>query len=126
MELSTLINPPATKQGFSILSVIRSYIWPRSHSSPSTRSDADPNHFSQAIQEAFTKLDTEITGAPVRLLASELAKSDNKDKNFIPDLSKHHLGQAVIMPAISGLSEFLPTNRVMCLLTLNLQAAAQF
>jgi len=108
MELSTLINPPNTKQSSSILSIIRSYVWPRTPSPPSTRSDADPNYFSQTIQEAFTKLDTEITGAPVRLLASELAKSDNKDKNFIPDLSKHPLGQAVIMPAISGLSEFLP------------------
>jgi len=103
MELSTLINPPNTKQGSSILSTIRSNIWPRTPS-PSTPSDADPNLFSRAIQDAFTKLDTEITGAPVRLLASELAKSDNKDKNFIPDLSKHPLGQAAIMPALSGLS----------------------
>ena len=108
MELSTLINAPNTKPNSSILSTIKSYIWPSVLPSPPTRSDANPNHFSQAIQEAFTKLDTEITGAPVRLLASELAKSDNKDKNFVPDLSKHYLGQAAIMPALSGSSEFLP------------------
>jgi len=100
-----MINPPDTKQS-SIFSTIKSYIWPTSFPLSPTRSDANPNHFSQAIQEAFTRLDTEITGAPVRLLAEELAKSDNKDKNFIPDLSKHPLGQAAIMPAISGSSEF--------------------
>lgn len=111
MELSTLINTPNTKRSSSILSTIRSYIWPRTRSSSSVPLDADPDHFSQAIQDAFTKLDTEITGAPVRLLASELAKSDNKDKNFIPDLSKHHLGQAAIMPALSGLSGFLGGSR---------------
>lgn len=107
MELSTLINPPNTGQS-SILSTIKSYIWPTAPSPSSARSDANPNHFSQVIQEAFTKLDTEITGAPVRLLASELAKSDNKDESFVPDLTKHPLGQAAIMPAISGSSEFLP------------------
>ena len=107
MELNTLINPPATKQSFSILSTIKSYIWPAATSSPSGLSDANPSHFSQTIQEAFTKLDTEITGAAVRLLASEVAKSDNKDKNFTPDLSQHPLGQAAIMPALSGWLEFL-------------------
>ena len=101
MELSTLINPPNTKQS-SILSTIKSYIWPTAGSSRTTPSDANPDHFSQAIQEAFTKLDTDITGSPVRLLASEIAKSNNKDKDFTPDLSKHPLGQAVMMPAISG------------------------
>lgn len=101
-----MINPPDTKTS-SILSRIGSYIWPTIFPPPPTRSDANPNHFSQAIQEAFTRLDTEITGAPVRLLASELAKSDNKDKSFVPDLSKHPLGQAAIMPALSGSSEFL-------------------
>jgi len=109
MELSTLINPPNAKQSSSILSTIKSYIWPASSLTPS---DANPSHFSQAIQGAFTNLDTEITGAPVRLLASELAKSDNKDKSFIPDLRKHPLGQAAIMPALSGSSGSLPTNRV--------------
>ena len=106
MELNALISPPNTKQS-SILSIIKSYIWPTTLSPSPARSDANPNHFSRAIQEAFTKLDTEITGASVRLLASELAKSDNKDKNFIPDLSKHPLGQAAIMPALSGSSEYL-------------------
>jgi len=101
MELNTLINPPNAKQG-SIFSTIKSHIWPTTGFSPPTPSDANPDHFSLAIQEAFTKLDTEITGSPVRLLASEVVKSDNKDKNFTPDLSKHPLGQAVIMPALSG------------------------
>lgn len=103
MELSTLINAPNAKLSSSILSAIKSSIWPITPSSP-ILSDANPNHFSQAIQEAFIKLDTDITGAPVRLLASELVKSGNKDKNFIPDLSKH-VGQAVIMPALSGSSK---------------------
>ena len=102
MELSTLINPPTAKQSSSILSTIRSYIWPTAVLSPPRLSDANPSHFSQKIQEAFSNLDTEITGAAVRLLASEVAKSDNKDKNFIPDLAKHPLGQAAIMPALSG------------------------
>jgi hypothetical protein len=102
MELSTLINPPTTKQSSSILSVLKSYATPAAVFSPSKLSDANPIHFSQRIQEAFVKLDTEITGAAVRLLASEVAKSDNKDKDFIPDLTKHLLGQAAIMPALSG------------------------
>ena len=106
MELSTLINPPNTKQS-SIFSTAKSYIWPTAPPPSSTRSDANPIHFSQVLQEAFTKLDTEITGAPVRILAAELATSDNKDKDFTPDLSKHPLGQAAIMPAISGSSASL-------------------
>jgi len=106
-----MIGPPDTKQS-SILSTIKSYVWPTTLPPSPTRSDANPLHFSQVIQEAFTRLDTEITGAPVRLLASELAKSDNKDKNFIPDLSKHPLGQAAIMPALSGSSEFLSRRAV--------------
>ena len=116
-ELSTLINASNTQQS-SILSTVKSHIWPTA-ASPSVLSDANPNHFSQAIQAAFTKLDTEITGAPVRLLAVELAKSDNKDKNFIPDLSKHPLGQAAIMPALSGSSELLFGSRVRRLFMLN-------
>ena len=111
MELSTLIDPPNTKKSTSILSAIKSYIWPITRSSSSAPSDANPSHFSQAIQEAFTKLDTEITGAPVRLLAEELAKSDNKDKGFIPDLSKHPLGQVAIMPPLSGSSDLLDESR---------------
>lgn len=102
MELSTLINPPTTKQSSSILSTISSYFWPTAVSLSPKLSDANPSHFSQKIQEAFMKLDTEITGAAVRLLASEIAKSDNKDKDFIPDLTKHPLGQAAILPALSG------------------------
>lgn len=101
VELSTLVNPP-TKQSPSILSTIKSYVWPWTAISPPVLSDANPNHFSQRIQEAFTNLDAEITGAAVRLLASEIAKSDNKDKDFVPDLSKHPLGQTAILPAISG------------------------
>jgi len=120
MELSTLINPPNTKQNSSVLSTIKSYVWPRTLPPSSTLSDTNPDHFSQAIREAFIKLDTEITGAPVRLLASELAKSDNKDKSFVPDLSKHPLGQAAIMPALSGSSEFLPMGRVTWLFISNL------
>ena len=116
IELSTLIDPPNAKKSSSILSNIKSYIWPTTGFLSSAPSDANPSHFSQAIQEAFTKLDTEITGAPVRLLAEELAKSDNKDKSFIPDLSKHPFGQAAIMPAISGSSESSPTSRVIRLL----------
>ena len=106
MELSALINPPNARQN-SIFSTAKSYIWPTALPPGPTRSDANPVHFSQVIQEAFMKLDTEITGAPVRILAAELAKSDNKDKDFTPDLSKHPLGQAAIMPAISGSSIFL-------------------
>ena len=100
VELSTLISPPAIKQSTSVLFTLKSYIWPTAVPSPSTMSDANPSHVSQRIQEAFTNLDTEITSAAERLL--ELAKLDNKDKDFVPDLSKHPLGQAAIQPALSG------------------------
>ena len=106
MELNTLINPPNTKQSL-IFSTAESYIWPTVPPLSSTRSDANPVHFSQVLQEAFTKLDTKIIGAPARILAAELAKPDNKDKDPTPDPTKHPLGQAAMMPSMSGLSASL-------------------
>jgi len=63
--------------------------------------DADPARVSNAIQEAFTELDTELINAPLHILASNIDDEALK-KNTIPDLSKHPLALTTMRQAISG------------------------
>lgn len=104
-ELSSLIQEPQMilgKPGF--LQNLKSKLW--STVRASSPLDADPNYFSLAIQSAFTRLDSELTNAPLRLLASELEKAGldpaKIDKSNIPDLSEHPMALQTIQPALSG------------------------
>jgi pyruvate dehydrogenase phosphatase len=70
--------------------------------------DADPHRVSLAIQDAFTKLDTELIQAPIRILANSLDEESYKMKK-IPDLSKHPLALTSMLPAVSGTVSFFIT-----------------
>jgi hypothetical protein len=73
-----------------------------SHSLP--RTDAPEigqvEQVSQAIQRAFHNLDFEIVNGPLRVLAANVSKLDKTD---VPDLSQHPMGQASMLPALSGM-----------------------
>ena len=70
-------------------------------SSTTSPPDADANRVSSVIQGAFTKLDAELTNAPIRVLAANMDEESRK-KNIIPDLSHHPLGLTSMLPAIMG------------------------
>jgi pyruvate dehydrogenase phosphatase len=96
LELSNLIasyNPAGYFDRF------KSALWlkPTTSAPP----DADTNRVSAAIQGAFTKLDTELLNAPLRVLASNIDDGSRK-KNIVPDLSKHPLALSTMLPAITG------------------------
>ena len=63
--------------------------------------DADPHRVSLAIQDAFTKLDTELIQAPIRILANNLDE-ESRNMKKVPDLSKHPLALTSMLPALSG------------------------
>lgn len=54
---------------------------------------------SRAIQRAFYNVDFEIVNGPLRVLASNVGKLDKSD---VPDLSQHPMGEASMLPALSG------------------------
>ncbi|KAF8272125.1 phosphatase 2C-like domain-containing protein [Lactarius quietus] len=54
---------------------------------------------SRAIQRAFHNLDFEIVHGPLRVLAANVGKLD---KSNLPDLSQHPMGEASMLPALSG------------------------
>lgn len=99
LELSSLIPKQKTSAQSSYL---RS-MW--STSSPTTPavSDSNPSVVSEAIQNAFKKLDNELINAPLRVLANNMDGQSFKDKK-IPDLSQHPMALQTMLPAISGSS----------------------
>ncbi|KAF8640046.1 hypothetical protein AX17_001288 [Amanita inopinata Kibby_2008] len=98
LELSQLVaKPDSVKSGY--LDRVKSLIWsPPSSSSPIIPS---PQRVSLAIQDAFTKLDTELLNAPLHLLANNIDQESQKNK-VVPDLSQHPLALSYMLPAISG------------------------
>jgi pyruvate dehydrogenase phosphatase len=109
LELSLLSNPSSeVDSSSSVLKSAKNLLWSpkRSTPSPSTPSqqgpvDADPERVSHAIAEAFTRLDHELTNAPLRILANNLDEESKKNKT-VPDLSQHPLALTSMLPAISG------------------------
>lgn len=101
MELATLINEPnAELPKRSLSQDLKSLLWP-TKTSPTIPFDADPKYTSLAIERAFTRLDSEIVDAPLRLLAEEMSRDGAKEKT-IPDLSQHPMAMASMLPAMSG------------------------
>lgn len=91
----------STKSSLSMLDILKYTFF----SSSLPRSDA-PQHgqvekVSRAIQRAFYNLDSEIVNGPLRVLAANVGKLDKLD---IPDLSQHPMGEASMLPALSGMS----------------------
>ncbi|KAH8988517.1 phosphatase 2C-like domain-containing protein [Lactarius akahatsu] len=83
----------------SILDILK---YPFSYSSL-PRSDAPQigqvEKVSRAIQRAFYNVDFEIVNGPLRVLAANVGKLDKTD---VPDLSQHPMGEASMLPALSG------------------------
>jgi pyruvate dehydrogenase phosphatase len=110
LELSSLSSPSsAVGSSSSVLKSAKNLLWgsksstssppsPPSHQGPA---DADPERVSSAIAEAFTRLDHELTNAPLRILANSLDEESKKNKT-VPDLSQHPLALASMLPALSG------------------------
>ena len=101
LELAQLVagsQPPPPAKGF--LARLASYV----RSSPPVQApkDANPTLVSQAIQDAFVKLDAELLQAPLRILANNIDKEGWANKT-VPDLSKHPLALSSMLPAVSGI-----------------------
>ncbi len=112
LELGLFQNDHSSTKSSSILNILK---YPFSSSNPIPRSDAPQDgqveKVSQAIQRAFYNVDFEIVNGPLRVLAANVAKLDKTD---VPDLSQHPMGEASMLPALSGvLCVYFraPTNR---------------
>jgi len=101
LELSSFTREGGVSSKMSsILDVLKS---PFSSSSPSRMDAPQEGHIervSQAIQRAFDNVDFEIVNGPLRVLAANVGKLD---KENIPDLSQHPMGEASMLPALSGM-----------------------
>jgi pyruvate dehydrogenase phosphatase len=104
LELSELIKDPSKVMPDSgAFKKWKSLLWPTSSEKPYY---TDPKYVSLAVQNAFTKLDSELINAPLHILASSLDQEMIK-KRIIPDLSKHPMALTTMHPAVSG-GVFLP------------------
>jgi pyruvate dehydrogenase phosphatase len=101
----------STKSSSSLLDILKYPFF----SSSLRRTDAPQigqvEKVSRAIQRAFYNLDSEIVNGPLRVLAANIGKLDKMD---VPDLSQHPMGEASMLPALSGscaLMAFLDPSR---------------
>jgi len=105
LEISRLSNPTDETKGTpGALASVSRLIMGGTHkpiSSTRTTKNTDPKYVSNAIVEAFERLDTELINAPLRILANSLDEESKKDKT-IPDLSHHPLALTSMHPAVSG------------------------
>jgi pyruvate dehydrogenase phosphatase len=89
----------STKSSSSLLDILKYPFF----SSSLRRTDAPQigqvEKVSRAIQRAFYNLDSEIVNGPLRVLAANIGKLDKMD---VPDLSQHPMGEASMLPALSG------------------------
>lgn len=100
LELSALTAESNSRPRLG-LSGLQSLLWSTPPQSITCPLDADPHRVSLAIQDAFTKLDTELIETPIRILANSLDEESRKMKK-VPDLSKHPLALTSMLPAVSG------------------------
>jgi pyruvate dehydrogenase phosphatase len=101
LELSALTVDSNSRPQVGLAGRLQSLLWSTPPSSLPSPLEADPQRVSLAIQDAFTKLDTELIRTPIRILANSLDEESWKLKK-IPDLSKHPLALTSMLPAISG------------------------
>jgi pyruvate dehydrogenase phosphatase len=101
LELSALIAESNSRLQLGLAGRLQSLLWSKTPQSIPCPLDADPHRVSLAIQDAFTKLDTELIQTPIRILANSLDEESRKMKK-IPDLSKHPLALTSMVPAVSG------------------------
>ncbi|KAG6880153.1 hypothetical protein C0992_004605 [Termitomyces sp. T32_za158] len=101
LELSNLVTDPNAQPNPSILQRVYSLMGSSPVQKAQAVLDANPLRVSRAIENAFTKLDTELISAPIQVLANSLDDEARKNK-VIPDLSQHPLAMTAMLPAISG------------------------
>ena len=101
LELSALTAESNSPPRLGLAGRLQSLLWSTRPQSIPCPLDADPHRVSLAIQDAFTKLDTELIETPIRILANSLDEESRKMKK-IPDLSKHRLALPSMIPAVSG------------------------
>ena len=106
LELSALTTESNSRPQLGLSGRFWSLLWPTRPQPSTPPLDADPRRVSLAIQDAFTKLDTELLETPLRILANSLDEESFKLKK-IPDLSKHPLALTSMLPAISGTVTFI-------------------
>lgn len=98
MELAARINDPnASLNDAGLLRKAKSVIWP---STPAPY-DANPANVANAIESAFTKLDSQIVNAPLEILYHAVDQEALK-KRLVPDLTQHPLATSSIRTAMSG------------------------
>ena len=95
LELSALTANSNSRPQLGLTGKLQSLLWSTRPQSIPSPPEADPHRVSLAIQDAFTKLDTELIQTPIRILESHKMKK-------IPDLSKHPLALTTMVPAVSG------------------------
>ena len=102
LQLQQLAEEPSTftpKDSRGFLSSLWSYF----HSpapKPPIPYDTNPKYVSLAIQTAFAMVDSELINAPLRVVAEHI--KDLNRKEVYPDLSKHPMALATMLPALSG------------------------
>ncbi|KAG6830331.1 hypothetical protein H0H92_001266 [Tricholoma furcatifolium] len=101
LELSNLSTTPTTQSAPSIMQRLYSLMGSSPSQTPQVVLDPHPQRMSRAIENAFTKLDTELINAPIQILANNL-DAEARMKNVVPDLSQHALALPTMLPAISG------------------------
>ena len=101
LELSNLIGNHSITTESGLFGSLKSAIWSRPSTATPPPSDADPHQVSLAIQNAFTKLDSELINAPLRVLAANVDEN-SRAKKVLPDLSQHPMALTTMLPAISG------------------------
>ena len=98
MELGNLVAKSVPSS--SLMNALKSFVTPPPlHQAR----DGDPKLVSRAIEDAFTKLDTELLQTPLRILANSMDQEAFKAKT-IPDLSNHPLALTAMRPAVAGKS----------------------
>ena len=101
LELSALTAELNPRPQLGLAGRLQSLLWSTPPPSIPSTLDADPERVSLAIQDAFTKFDTELIRKPISILANSLDEESRKLKK-IPDLSKHPLALTSMLPAVSG------------------------
>ncbi|KAF9534686.1 phophatase 2C family protein [Crepidotus variabilis] len=99
LELANLISNPNAAPPLGLMNRVKSLFG--SYPSLQAPLSSNPAKVSQAIGQAFVKLDKELLQTPLRILANSMNQEDYKNQT-IPDLSKHPLALTVMKPAISG------------------------
>lgn len=104
LELSSIMHQPVPDSpptASNTLSYLKSFVTPSTSPSSSRTFDQIPTHVSLAIQTAFANLDSELIGAPLRILDA-LATSDGKDEQAVQKPTDDPMPLASIYPALSG------------------------